>query len=126
MNCMEVSPCLGWLNSNQTMREATTERAHELDAVYEKIVETQASTFKNFQYIYFKPEWKAMFAQFAEDYGAENLPHLIEASDGFHPSQTGNAMFAQEFFNFLEKNHPDAIGPINPFNEEISQMFFSA
>jgi lysophospholipase L1-like esterase len=126
MNCMEVSPCLGWLNSNQTMREATTERAHELDAVYEKIVETQASTFKNFQYIYFKPEWKAMFAQFAEDYGVENLPHLIEASDGFHPSQTGNAMFAQEFFNFLEKNHPDAIGPINPFNEEISQMFFSA
>ena len=30
------------------------------------------------------------------------LTDLIEPVDGFHPSQTGNAMFAKAFFKFLE------------------------
>jgi lysophospholipase L1-like esterase len=123
MNCMEVSPCLGWLNSNATTRAATTQRAKELDQVYQKIVDSQ--TFKSFKYIYFQPDWHAMFDQFAQTYGTDALPRMIEAADGFHPSQTGNAVFAQEFFKFLEQSHPDAIGPINPHNDEIKQMFFS-
>jgi hypothetical protein len=46
--------------------------------------------------------------------------------DGFHPSQAGNALFAQQFFDFLENEYPEAIGPINPFNAEIDAMFFSS
>ena len=67
-----------------------------------------------------------MFERFGKEYGVDALPRLIEASDGFHPSQTGNAVFAMDFFKFLEENHPEAIGPINPHNDEIRQMFFSA
>lgn len=126
LNCLEVSPCWGWLNSNSTAREQTTTRAQELDAVYEKILSTESQNFKNFEYIYFKPQWKDMFERFGKEYGVDALPRLIEASDGFHPSQTGNAVFAMDFFKFLEENHPEAIGPINPHNDEIRQMFFSA
>jgi acyloxyacyl hydrolase len=53
------------------------------------------------------------------------LTDLIEPADGFHPSQTGNALFAQKFFQFLEQEHPEAIGPINPYNAEIDAMFFN-
>ena len=124
MNCMQVSPCMGWLNSNATTRAATTERAKELDQVYQKIVDSQS--FNSYKYIYFQPDWHAMFDQFAQTYGADALPRMIEAADGFHPSQTGNAIFAQEFFKFLEQSHPDALGPINPHNDEIKQLFFSS
>ncbi len=54
------------------------------------------------------------------------LTDLIEPSDGFHPSQTGNALFAKHFFSFLEDEHPEAIGPINPYNAEIDAMFFAS
>jgi acyloxyacyl hydrolase len=52
------------------------------------------------------------------------LTDLIEPSDGFHPSQTGNAIFGQKFFEFLENEHPEALGPVNPYNAEIDEMFF--
>ena len=55
-----------------------------------------------------------------------DLKDLIEPSDGFHPSQAGNALFAQSFFKWIEDNHPDALGPINPHNDEIDRIFFSA
>lgn len=53
------------------------------------------------------------------------LTDLIEPVDGFHPSQTGNAIFGQKFFEFLETNHPDALGPVNPYNAEIDALFFN-
>jgi acyloxyacyl hydrolase len=53
------------------------------------------------------------------------LTDLIEPADGFHPSQTGNAIFGQKFFEFLENEHPDVLGPVNPHNEEIDRLFFN-
>lgn len=53
-----------------------------------------------------------------------SMTNLIEPADGFHPSQAGNALFAQKFFEFLETEHPEALGPVNPYNEEIDAMFF--
>jgi hypothetical protein len=49
---------------------------------------------------------------------------LIEKSDGFHPSQAGNALFATQFFAWLESEHPEALGPVNPHNAEIDALFF--
>lgn len=46
-----------------------------------------------------------------------------EPTDGFHPSQTGNALFAQKFFEWLDANHPEALGPVNPHNDEIAALF---
>lgn len=125
LNCMQESPCYGWLNSNATMRAETTQRAHELDAVYRNIYDNERSQFKNFEYVYFQPDWQGMFDAYAKEKGVENLPNLIEKSDGFHPSQAANALFAIEFFSFFEKNHPEALGSVNPHNAEIDALFFS-
>lgn len=54
------------------------------------------------------------------------LEDLVEKTDGFHPSQAGNALFALTFFDWLQKEHSDALGPINPYNEEIDRLFFSS
>jgi acyloxyacyl hydrolase len=35
LNCLKISPCFGWLNSNETYRKQTTQRARELSAVYQ-------------------------------------------------------------------------------------------
>ena len=34
-----------------------------------------------------------------------------------------NGMLAEELWAFLEANHPQAIGPINPHNAEIERRF---
>lgn len=50
---------------------------------------------------------------------------LIEKADGFHPSQAGNALFATQFFAWLEAEHPEALGPVNPHNDEIDALFWN-
>ena len=119
MNCMEENPCWGWLNSNQTVRQQTTAWSDKLNMVYQNISRTH--TFENFEYIFYSPDWVHMFAEYGR--AGFEVKNLIEPSDGFHPSQTGNALFAQQFWKFLEDEHPDAIGPINPHNAEIDAMF---
>jgi len=119
MNCLEENPCWGWLNSNATARALTTDWSHTLNDQYTKI--SQQETFTNFKYIYYLPDWYGIF----EDYFnlGVDLVTLIEPADGFHPAQGGNAILAKAFFNFLEEEHPDAIGPINPHNAEIDALF---
>ena len=43
-------------------------------------------------------------------------------TDGFHPSQTTNVLVARWLWDFLETNHPDMLGDINP-NNDIIQAF---
>jgi len=63
-----------------------------------------------------------MFTEY-ESAGYE-LKNLIEPADGFHPSQAGNALFASKFFEYLENEHPETLGPIYPYNNEIDSIFW--
>ena len=45
--------------------------------------------------------------------------HLMEPTDGFHPSQTANVLIAQWYWDQLITNHPDMLGTENPFNDFI-------
>lgn len=54
-----------------------------------------------------------------------DLTNLIEPADGFHPSQTGNAVLAKAFWEWMEANHPEALGAQNPFNDEMDSLFFN-
>lgn len=121
MNCMEENPCWGWLNSNATVRRISTYKSNQLNDVYQNISDNQS--FQNFKFIFYSPHWAEIF----EDYTKTGRPltDLIEPSDGFHPSQTGNAIFAKKFFEYLEENHPEALGPVNPYNAEIDALFFN-
>ena len=96
----------------------------------------EEETFKNFEFVFYDPNWAALFSGqdlplhaycvtcvLCVDYEGP-LTDLIEPSDGFHPSQTGNALFAQKFFKWMEEVHPEVLGPVNPYNAEIDAMFF--
>ncbi len=41
LNCLDASPCYGWMNSNATVRNATQALANRLSAVYPQIVATE-------------------------------------------------------------------------------------
>ena len=51
LNCLKISPCWGWLNKNETVRNFTTERAKNLSKVYNEIIKEH--TFKNFDMAYY-------------------------------------------------------------------------
>ena len=48
LNCNECSPCWGWLNTNSTWRDATSERAAQLSAVYPAIIAANSSRYTKF------------------------------------------------------------------------------
>ena len=48
LNCLEISPCWGWLNSNETVRKFTTERAKNLSKVYNEILKEQLNTLSDY------------------------------------------------------------------------------
>jgi acyloxyacyl hydrolase len=125
LSCEGANPCWGWLNSNETWRNFTTTRAQQLNAVYAKIAQEEASSpqYKNFKFIYRDVDWRTFIEQYVESGGKAS--DLIEPVDGFHPSQAGNMILSQQLWTWLEQNHPEALGPINPHNDEIRAMFGS-
>ena len=121
LNCLLVSPCYGWMNSNATMREVTQERANELSASLKNLTET--NTFENItlHYIDFPLQqvidiWHSM--------GGETW-QLIEPVDGFHPNQIANSLLAKVVWENLENstNMSYWIPPKNPYNDEITRIF---
>lgn len=121
MNCLEENPCWGWLNSNATVRRISTAKSTSLNMVYQNISNHQ--NFNNFKFIFYSPDWIKLFSDYTQT--GRPLTDLIEPTDGFHPSQTGNAIFGQKFFQFLETEYPEALGPVNPHNAEIDALFFN-
>merc|ERR1712137_139787 len=119
LNCLQISPCWGWMNSNAPVRALTSLRARQLSAVYPKII--QENTYANFEMAYYLfPLPEAMEAWTA---AGGQVWQLIEPSDGFHPSQQANALISQILFDKLVKDHPSAVGAVNPNNNEIMNLF---
>jgi acyloxyacyl hydrolase len=119
LNCLEISPCYVWMNSNETIREEGQARADELSAVYNDILAEY--TFKNFDMAYydfpFDPINDVWLARGGQTW------QLIEPTDGFHPSQIANALIAEWFWNTISVDHPDFLGPENPNNDAIQTIF---
>jgi acyloxyacyl hydrolase len=121
LNCAGCNPCHGWLNKNETLRNATTAWAQSLNAQYEVILNTAATDFPNLKLHYVDPQWGVMINKYVASGGKAS--DLIEPSDGFHPSQLGNELLAGLLWEYLEQHFPEAIGRVNPFNAEIMQKF---
>lgn len=51
LNCLEISPCAAWMNSNETYRNGASERAAELNQVYLEIIDEY--NFTRFDMAYF-------------------------------------------------------------------------
>lgn len=99
MECLEISPCMGWMSSDPERRRFTSERAQNLTLVAEDIVASQKNNFKNFELIYMDYPWTEVrffikiltslhfYFQALENHVAEGgeFWHGIEVTDGFHP-----------------------------------------
>ena len=98
LNCLEVNPCWGWLNSNGTARNETSARARQLNLVYSglptSIIERQTSgaqVYKNFRMLYTEPNLAANVQEYMDNGilgDGRQRKDCVEPSDGFHPSQT--------------------------------------
>ncbi|XP_060079937.1 acyloxyacyl hydrolase-like [Ylistrum balloti] len=120
-NCLEISPCVGWMNTNETIRNMTTERAMQLSNVLKEVAQTQADKYSNFKLAYMEnPIFQAIDA--LKKRGGQ-IWEVLEPVDGFHSNQLGQALTAQALWQNLETQYPEAIGPINPFNDKIHAIF---
>jgi len=107
------------MNTNETIRNASTDQANALNQVYSEIIETQ--TFNNFDINYYYPDYTAIIAKWVSD--GHKASDLIEPVDGFHPSQSGNMLLSQAMWEFMGNTVPDAMGNPNPNNAAILQQF---
>lgn len=120
LNCYQTSPCWGWMNTNTTVRDLTwSEHANLLNAVYPKIISERSYT--NFEMFYVPPDFQRIIDAWLAMGG--HARDLIEPVDGFHPSQTGNVLLAQQIWADLKANFSQAIGPENPNNAQIQAIF---
>ena len=71
--------------------------------------------------IYHDPNWDTYVSQYVAQGGRAR--DLIEPVDGFHPSQTGNQLMAKAVWEYLEANHPEALGGVNAQNAAIRAKF---
>lgn len=119
LNCLDISPCFGWLNSNETWRNFTTERALQLNQALRDLVANE--TFQNFKAYYFDPPVSLVF-QYWEKHGGEAW-QLIEPVDGFHPNQIANDLNTKISWELYRNYTPEVIPPINPYNDLIAKKF---
>eukprot|EP00331_Platyophrya_macrostoma_P031901 CAMPEP_0176434518 /NCGR_PEP_ID=MMETSP0127-20121128/16730_1 /TAXON_ID=938130 /ORGANISM="Platyophrya macrostoma, Strain WH" /LENGTH=518 /DNA_ID=CAMNT_0017817281 /DNA_START=239 /DNA_END=1796 /DNA_ORIENTATION=- len=114
LNCLDISPCWGWMNSNETVRNTTWEHASALNAQLPIIVNNSIGKFKNFQVHYLGNIFNEALATFP-------LPKylLIEPVDGFHPSQYGNSWIGDYLFQAVKKT--GILGAANPNNDASSR-----
>eukprot|EP01104_Vermistella_antarctica_P005480 TRINITY_DN1600_c0_g1_i1.p1 TRINITY_DN1600_c0_g1~~TRINITY_DN1600_c0_g1_i1.p1 ORF type:complete len:649 (-),score=183.38 TRINITY_DN1600_c0_g1_i1:194-2140(-) len=143
LNCLGISPCWGYMNSNEAVRNFTGNRAAELNLEYQYIIGN--STFLNetttssspsttpsssssgseyawrFDMDYYEAPFAAAMKIWESNGGDPAV--LIEPVDGFHPAQTANAMMAQILWKDLQADHPSWLGAPNPNNDLIKEMF---
>lgn len=91
LNCLEISPCWGWMNSDKAARDGTTARAMDLNKVYLELIEQYK--FKNFEIVYLDVPMDEVFKR-ANEMGFTDQD-CIEPVDGFHPSQLTNYLLAK-------------------------------
>ncbi|KAF5927683.1 hypothetical protein HPG69_000588 [Diceros bicornis minor] len=83
LSCVQVSPCLGWMSSNKTLRTLTTERAEQLSNTLKKIATSEK--FANFNLFYMDFNFREITEEWKKRGGQPW--QLIEPVDGFHPNE---------------------------------------
>jgi len=121
LNCLDISPCWGWMNSNATVREITTNRAAQLSATLQNLTENVKFQNMTVQYMSFADLMNSVISLWQSEGG--QTWQLIEPVDGFHPNQLSNALLADVVWKELEVNYSELLPPVNPHNDEIIQTF---
>jgi acyloxyacyl hydrolase len=119
LSCSGLNPCWGWLNTNATWRDFTSQRAALLSEQYNVIMGNHS--YNNFDMHMVTIDWPSIFSQYIAAGG--NPRDLVEPVDGFHPSQAGQQLLAGVVWDDLMKFKPQWLGPENPHNDEIRALF---
>ena len=119
LSCLQISPCNGWLTSNATLRDLTTQRAVDLSGA----VKSAATNYqaKNFDIAYLDFPFDQVIAEWVAQ-GGEPW-QLIEPIDGFHINQYGHAIVSDILWGWLQNEKPHWLPPLNPHNADIERIF---
>ncbi|TNV80782.1 hypothetical protein FGO68_gene8762 [Halteria grandinella] len=120
LNCLEVSPCAGWMNSNEATRDALSATAAAMRDKLPLIIQETRGKLKNLQIFYLGDVLDNAIKEYIGMGGKGS--DLIEPADGFHPNQWGQALFAQYLWNSTVQ--AGIIPPENPHNDKIRARFF--
>ncbi|XP_030652518.1 acyloxyacyl hydrolase isoform X3 [Nomascus leucogenys] len=119
LNCLQVSPCHGWMSSNKTLRTLTSERAEQLSNTLKKIAASEK--FTNFNLFYMDFAFHEIIQEWQKRGGQPW--QLIEPVDGFHPNEVALLLSADRFWEKVQLQWPQILGKENPFNSQIKQVF---
>ncbi|KAF6041275.1 AOAH [Bugula neritina] len=122
-NCMQVTPCTGWLSNDATLRSLTTQRAMNLSGVMKNLAKTHKHFWSNLEVAYIDCPINTVINRYIFEHGSQTGYQLIEPVDGFHPNQLGQALSAAEVWRQMELKMPNFLGPLNRNNEEIIKVF---
>ncbi|KJE93948.1 hypothetical protein CAOG_08802 [Capsaspora owczarzaki ATCC 30864] len=124
LNCLGISPCEGWMTTNATLRDLTTQRAVLLSSVLQELASnvTITSRYSNvFDMYYLGTTIEDIIEEWIQE--GNNVADLIEPVDGFHPRLGGEAMMAALIWDELTQYAPQMIGKVNPNNDAIISKF---
>uniref|UniRef100_A0A8I3WQV5 Acyloxyacyl hydrolase n=1 Tax=Callithrix jacchus TaxID=9483 RepID=A0A8I3WQV5_CALJA len=119
LNCLQVSPCHGWMSSNKTLRTLTSERAEQLSNTLKKIAAKEK--FTNFNLFYMEFAFHEIIQEWQKRGGQPW--QLIEPVDGFHPNEVALLMLADRLWEKVQLQWPQVLGKENPFNPQIKEVF---
>jgi len=118
-SCTQASFCWGWLNTDASVREKTTELAMGLNAVYAEILPKYKA--KNFDIVYYDFPAQTIFDQWKAE--GKDPYHLLNPVDGFHPNPNFHSRLGDYLWNSLMRDHPEWFGDANPNNDLITKLF---
>jgi acyloxyacyl hydrolase len=121
LNCVYCNPCWGWLNTNQTDRDATTAHANLLNQQYRQIMAETGGKFKNFDMHYYDLPTDEIMASWVAQ--GHQRSQLVEPVDGFHPNQYFLSILADWLVKHLDQDAPGLLGTVNPQNSLITSVF---
>lgn len=119
LNCLYISPCFGWMNTDATWRNKTAVRARELSDALKAVVAN--NSFTNIKVHYFDFPLDTIIDRWHAQGG--QTWQLIQPVDGLHPSQEAVALFTDVIWEIMKKEVPDFIPPVNPNNDKIVERF---
>ncbi|CAE1288958.1 AOAH [Acanthosepion pharaonis] len=96
------------------------QRANQLSDVLAEIVKNH-NNFKNFRLHFIGQLFVQVMEYWRKKGGADW--QIIEPADGFHDNQLGQQLTAKIIWDDIEKNFPEILGPVNPNNKKIKQIF---
>jgi len=119
LKCLGLTPCAGWMNKNETVRQLTTKRAMELSDAGKEIVSSKK--YKNFKMMHYDYDVAELIKRW-EALGGQDY-EIIDPVDGFHPNQNAQYMSAPYLLEQLERAFPQIFHNKNPHNDNIRKVF---